>query len=386
MRVYLDHAATTPIRPEVVEAMTPFFTDLELMGNPSSLHALGRNAADILSSCHDRVAKIFKCQHDDVVFNSGGSEGNTHALIGAALLFDRPMHVTVSAIEHKAVLHAADRLFELGHRVTTIPVTRDGVAPLEAIEKLLKDDRPDLISLMAVNNEIGTIQPVAEVAQLCREQNVLLHTDAVQAVGHGLRNLLCDPSIPLLTISGHKFGAPRGTGLLIQRRLLIAELLDQSGSVVLPAIVCGGPQEHGCRAGTENIAGAAGLAKALELAESEERNEAAKMLVLREMLEREITKHFPNTATHGSASNRAPHITSVALVGYLARDLQKRLDRQGICIGLGSACIGCNTKVSHVLKAMQVESKVAESTLRFSIGWNTTNSCITSFRGELMRA
>lgn len=372
MHVYLDHAATTPARPEVATALQPYNTDSTLMGNPSSLHALGRKAADTLSKCHDVVAEMFDCQHDDVVFNSGGSEGDTHALFGTALLIGKPVHVAVSAIEHKAVLHAADRLAELGHRATVLPVTGSGVVALECIEELIANDRPDLVSVMAVNNEVGTVQPLADIARICLSHGVLLHTDAVQAVGHDIHNILCNQEIPLLTISGHKFGASRGTGILIQRRGLIQEVLDRCGNVSLPALICGGQQEHGCRAGTENVAGAVGLVTALRLAENPNQAEAQRMQKLRQCLEDQLRELIPDCVIHGEEVERAPHITSVALPGFLGRDVLKKLDRKGVCIGLGSACTGCETKVSHVLDAMQVSPGLAEATLRFSLGWSTT--------------
>ncbi len=371
MRVYLDHAATTPLRPEVREAMLPYLTDPELMGNPSSLHALGRKAADVLSTCHDRVAKVFACKHDDVVFNSGGSEGATHALVGVALMLGKPIHLAVSAIEHKCVLHAADRLVELGHRVSILPVNGNGVVPLEAVDMLLQSDKPDLISVMAINNEVGTVQPIGEIAKLCKEHSVLFHTDAVQAVGHGFSDIMRNQDIPLLTCSGHKFGGPRGTGLLIQRDLR------------LPALVCGGLQEHGCRAGTENIAGVIGLVHAFVCSEDSSSTKAGEMTRLHSLLENCIRELLPNSIIHGEAAKRSCHVTSVALPGCNARSLLKQLDRKGIACGLGSACTGCSSKVSHVLDAMEVVPNTAEETLRFSLGWSSTEEDVEELLGVL---
>lgn len=352
--------------------MLPYLNDPKLMGNPSSLHALGRRAADRLSLYHDLVADIFKAKHDDVVFNSGGSEGATHALLGTALMHGKPLHIAVSAIEHKCVLHAAERLQSLGHRLTVIPVDGNGVVPLEAVESLLADDTPDLVSVMAVNNEVGTIQPVREIAALCLEHDALFHSDMVQVVGHGMGGLITDPAIPLLTCSAHKFGGPRGMGILVQR------------GIRLPAFICGGLQEHGCRAGTENIAGVAGMVAALKLAEKSG-SEATKILALRQALESGLAEMYPGCIVHGSASTRSCHVTSVAIPGITARSMLRKLDRKGYAVGLGSACTGCSTKVSHVLEAMGVPGKLAESTLRFSLGWKSTEDDVVGLLEVLGR-
>ena len=378
MQIYLDHAATSQVRPEVIEAIQPYLTDPARMGNPSSLHARGRKAADVLSKWHDRVAKIFNCRHDDVIFNSGGSEGDTHVLFGVALLLGRPVHVVVSAIEHKAVLNAAERLTAMGHRMTTIPVNPEGVVELDAIEQLIRTDRPDLVSVMAVNNETGVVQPIDAIARLCIDHGVLFHSDAVQAVGHGFSEILSNRDIHFLTISGHKFGGLRGTGLLIQRQKLVARYIGYGDKASLPALICGGSQEHGCRAGTENVAGVVGLVKALELSEDPRLDEAGNLLRLRTQLEVGLRRVMPDSAIHGEYQLRAPHITSIAFPGCLGRDLLKQLDRKGICVGLGSACTGCSNKVSHVLKAMHVPDDLAEATLRFSLGWSTTGEEIGS--------
>jgi cysteine desulfurase len=270
---------------------------------------------------------------------------------------------------------------EFGHRVSMLPVTADCSVPVEAVAKLIARDCPDCVSVMAVNNEIGTIQPVAELAQLCRKAGVLFHTDAVQAAGHGLSSSLRNPDIALLTLSGHKFGGPRGTGLLIQRRDVIAEISGSGTPLALPALICGGPQEHGCRAGTENVAGAVGLITALELAESGE--EALRLAELQSQLESALQERYTDVVIHGARVARSCHVTSFALPGRLAREMLYGLDRRGVRVGLGSACTGCNRKVSHVLQAMGLPNELAEATLRVSHGWSSTQEDVHDFLAAL---
>lgn len=365
MGIYLDHAATTPLKPRVAEAMHRALTDTETMANPSSDHLPGRNARAALDRLRRRVADKLFCQPEEVVFNSGGSEGDTQALVGTAQLIDRPIHLAVSAIEHEAVLETAALLAHRGHRVSTIPVTGDGVVPVEAVEALLRDDRPDLVSVMAVNNEVGTVQPVREIAALCRQSDVIFHSDAVRAVGHGLESIVTDPNITLLNCTAHKFGGPRGVGVLVQRRLR------------LPPLICGGGQEQGSRAGTENLAGIAGLASALELATAEE---AAGIEELRRWLENELVSRVPACEIHGKRAERATHITSVSFKPLSGYKLQAALDELGIAVGTGSACHDDGgVSISPVLEAMGVEEYLARGTLRISLGWSTTREELEQF-------
>ncbi|UNM07826.1 MAG: cysteine desulfurase [Planctomycetales bacterium] len=370
MRIYLDHAATTPLRQEAREAMLPFLEDSALMGNPSSQHAEGFKAARLLEQFHDRAATFFACKGNDVVFNSGASEGNSHVIIGSLLLLKKPVHVAISAVEHKAGLLAAERLTQLGGRQTIIPVDGNGVVQLEFLEKLITSDRPDLVSVMAVNNETGVVQPVGEISQICREHGVLVHCDAVQSVGNGFSETLRNPDIDFLTCTAHKFGGPRGIGLLIQR------------GHNLPSLICGGPQEHGCRAGTENLAGIAGMIAALELAE-ENLEKSDFLHSIRSGFESSLLSSDQQIVIHGIDANRAPHICSFAIPGIKARRKQKELDRSGFSVGLGSACTGCNNKVSHVLEAMGIDSKTSEETLRISFGWSTLIDDVFMFEENL---
>lgn len=383
MRIYLDHAASSPLRPEAAEAMR---VASQLVGNPSSSHADGRKAAELLEHCHDRVAALLHCRHDDVVFNSGGSEGDAHALFGAAELINtlrtgqrhsgvatKPLRIAVSAVEHKAVLHSADKLAALGHQVEQIPVGRSGIVDLNWLDRQLHSTGLDLVSLMLVNNETGVVQPVIEVAETCAEYLALLHCDAVQAPGHGHSSILQSPAIPILTLTAHKFGGPRGTGVLIQRRARIAEMLDAPAPVSLPSLVCGGQQEHGCRAGTENVAGIAGLTVALEITENDPES-AIYYRSLQTQLEHALLRLSPpEVVVHGASATRSPHISSLAFPGRLGRTLQELLDQSGVSVGLGSACTSCDRQVSHVLEAMGVPGELAQATLRFSFGWSTVS-------------
>jgi len=369
MEIYLDHAATTPVRPEAAAEMQHYLTDQTLMANPSSAHYAGRNAAQALDRLREQVARHFMCEFVDVVFNSGGSEGDTHALAGSALAFDHPIHIAISAIEHEAVVEAAKQLASQGHRITTLPVSGDGTVPVEACENLIRSDRPELVSMMAVNNEIGTVQPVRAIAALCRQAGVLCHCDAVRAVGHGLRALVTDPNINLLNCTAHKFGGPRGVGVLVQRRIRLRQLIR------------GGGQEHGSRAGTEDLAGIAGLGKALKLATDDE---AEALEELRGWLEHELVSLAPSCEIHGKRAPRATHITSVSFKPKSGYKLQEALSRRGIAVGTGSACHDDGAiSISPVLTAMGVDELLARGALRISLGWSTTREELGVFLEHL---
>jgi len=370
MGIYLDHAASTPVKPEVAAVMNDYQTNPALMGNPSSSHFAGRAPAEERERLRAQVAAHFNCAPADVVFNSGGSEGDTHALFGTVLLLNRQVHIAVSAIEHEAVVETAAMLKGLGVRISTLPVNGDGVVELEAVEELINSDRPDLVSVMAVNNETGVVQPVHELAALCHQHEVLYHCDAVRAVGHGLEALVTDPNITLLNCTAHKFGGPRGVGVLIQREIR------------LPPLIRGGGQEGGGRAGTENLAGMAGFAKALELATPAE---AAQIEELRRQLEYELVTAAPGCEIHGKRAPRATHITSVSFKPKSGHRLQEELDRLGIAVGTGSACHDDGAvSISPVLSAMGVEEFLARGTLRISLGWTTTREEIDEFLDKLI--
>ena len=239
------------MRPQATRLLGLMPQDPSLAANPSSNHEHGRKAKALLDTQREMAAEIFNAKPAEIIFNSGGSEGDTHALVGIAELFNRPVHIAISAIDHEAVQMAALKLQHSGHQVSIIPVTPDGVIELDYLEKLLKDHAPELISVMAVNNETGVVQPAAEIGVLCREHNAVYHCDAVRAVGHGFKDIMGDQNITLINCTAHKFGGPRGVGILVTR------------GIKLPQLICGGSQEGGSRAGTENLAGISAMMSAL---------------------------------------------------------------------------------------------------------------------------
>jgi cysteine desulfurase len=366
--IYLDHAASTPVKPPVAQAMRAYFEDAQLMANPSSSHSTGRLARSVYEKLRERVSAHFACRPEEVIFNSGGSEGDTHALVGTvrALLAtgNRRPRIAVSAVEHEAVVQAARFCRELGAEIQELPCDGNGLVSIDALHMTLRRFSPQLVSVMAVNNETGAVQPVAQVADLCREFGATYHCDAVRAVGHGVGWIQRDARISLLTATAHKFGGPRGVGVLVQRRD------DPAFRVTMAPLICGGSQEHGLRAGTEDLAGACGFVEALDLATDEE---AAGIDKLREALEQRLRERWPECVIHGEHAPRATGITSVALPGADGPSLQRALDERGICVGVGSACHGDSGGVSSpTLRAMGVKPEVAASTLRISLGWNTT--------------
>lgn len=383
MAVYLDHAASTPLRDSAREAMLPLLTQHELMGNPSSAHEYGRNARAALELARSSVAAQFAADPGDVIFNSGGSEGDTHAVFGAMRLMSRlrarPLTIAISAFEHEAVRVAAELCGELGHRVHVMQCDGQGVVPLEEVDLALKD-RADIVSLMSVNNEIGTVQPVGEAALLCSRAGALFHTDGVRAAGHGLRVICKAEHIPLINATGHKFGGPRGIGFLIARRAQIDATLGQDCGP-FPQLVCGVKQEHYSRAGTENVAGAVGLATALELCRDDE---AGRLERLRAALEGALRERFPACVIHGEGALRATHITSVAFPGANGPELAGALEAAGVLVGAGSACHSSGGSVgSQTLRAMGVAPQVAGGTLRISLGWNTEEADTDMLRAAL---
>ena len=324
--VYLDHAATTPVRPEILEAMLPFLQTA--WGNPSSSHRLGRTARAGLEQAKRETAEALGVEPNQVIFTSGGTEADNLAIIGAALAAQaagRPMHVVVSAIEHKAALEAAHAVRRLGGIETILPVDEHGLVSLKALDAVLKE-HPALVSVMWVNNEVGVIQPMAEIGARCRAAGVPLHSDGVQAFGKvpiDLDAIGCT----LLSISGHKIGAPKGIGALIVRDRKIIE-----------AILHGGGQQWGIRPGTENVAGAVALGRAALLAVRELDEHVARLRTLRDTLARRLAELVSDVHIHGDGVPRAPHVLSISVPGAEAEALLMHLYMSGICVSAGSAC------------------------------------------------
>lgn len=362
--IYLDYAATTPLDPRVLAAMMPFLTGMS--GNASSIHQVGRAALQALDDAREQVALVLGCQPKEIVFTGGGSESINLAIKGVAMaLRDQgKTHLISSTIEHHAVLHALDYLVEYeGFTVTLLPVDRTGrVQPADLSAAI----RPEtaLVSVMYANNETGVIQPITELAAICRERGVLFHTDAVQAPGqlpldvHAL-------GVDLLSLTAHKFYGPQGIGVLYLRR----------GTPLVPQIN-GGAQERRRRAGTENIAGIVGLAKALSIAESERTAHATRLRALSERLIDGVLTRIPQSWLNGDRQTRLPGIVNVGFACIETESLLLLLDQRGICASSGSACTSGSLEPSHVLLAMGLSPDEANGSIRFSLGRQTTDEQI----------
>ena len=361
--IYLDHAATTPVRPEVVEAMAPFFGPR--FGNPSSAHRWGREARTALDEARERIARTLGARVDEIVFTSCGTEADNLALLGAwrAIRSERPAIVT-SPIEHKAVLAAAHRIAGEGGEERLVDVNEHGVVDRASYDAKV-DARTGVVSIMWVNNEIGVVQPIAELGAKSKEQGAVFHTDAVQAFGKIPIDVSKLP-VDLLTISGHKIGAPKGIAALFVRR-----------GVRIEPMMHGGDQDRGRRPGTENVAFAVGLARAAELAVEEREAECTRLAALREQLESALLARIPDAIVHGRGATRAPHILNISVAGTDSESLLMALDLQGVACSAVSACQTGNVSPSHVLKAMGVRPDIATSAIRMSLGSLTTPDNVT---------
>ena len=371
---YLDNAATTPVRPEVLEAMLPYLGK-EAFGNPSSAHRFGRAARAGVEEAKRAIADAVGAEPNQVVFTSGGTEADNLAIIGAALAArdrDGPFRVVVSAAEHKAVLAAAHAVKHLGGEEVILPVSASGVVDSAALDAVLAEGVA-LVSVMWVNNEVGTVQPVAELATRCCDAGVSFHSDAVQAFGK-LPVSLGEVNCTLLTISGHKIGAPKGIGALIVRDRKAVE-----------AIIHGGGQQFGIRPGTENVPGIVGLATAAKLAAQEQQALAPRLRELRDELERRVLAIVPDAVINGWQGERAPHISNVSIPGTDSEALLMHLDLAGIACSSGSACSTGAVEPSHVLTAMGVPRDLGVAALRFSFGKDSTSDDVDAVAAALPR-
>jgi len=361
--VYLDHAATTPVRPEVVEAMTPFFGPR--FGNPSSVHRWGRDARTALDEARERLARTLGARVDEIVFTSCGTESDNLAVLGAwrATRSERPAIVT-TPIEHKAVLATSHRVAAEGGEERLVDVNEHGVVDRVSYDAKV-DARVGVVSVMWVNNEIGVVQPVPELAARAKEHGAVFHTDAVQAFGKIAIDLSTLP-IDLLTISGHKIGAPKGTGALFVRR-----------GVRIDPLMHGGEQDRGRRPGTENVAFAVGLARAAELAVEEREAECTRLEQLRSRLEAALLERIPDAVVHGRGAQRAPHILNISVAGTDSESMLMALDLKGVACSAGSACQSGSVSPSHVLSAMGVRPEIATSAIRMSLGSLTSDEDMT---------
>ena len=354
--IYLDNAATTAVRPEVLSKMLPFFT--EKAGNPSSIHSAGRETRKAVENARRQVAAALHAEAREIYFTAGGSESDNWA-IRCAVAETGKKHVITSAVEHHAVLHSCRALERDGFRVTYLPVDENGLVSSDAVRRALTDDTA-LISIMAANNEVGTLEPVREIGQIARKAGVLFHTDAVQAAGTVPIDVN-DWNADLLSLSGHKFHGPKGVGALyIRKGTRIHNLIE------------GGAQERGLRAGTENVPGIVGMGEALSLAAAELSEYTAHVTALRDRLIHGVLSAVPDARLNGHPTFRLPGNANFSFPGVEGESLLMRLDLAGIACSSGSACTSGSLEPSHVLSAMGLSPDTARSSVRFSLGRDNT--------------
>ena len=361
--IYLDHASTTPVREEVFEAMKPFYGPR--FGNPSSTHRWGREARAALDEARERVGRCLGARPDEICFTSGGTEGDNLAILGAwrARKAKGRTAVVTTPIEHKAILGAVHQAGREGAEERFLAMTSDGIIDNASFDELVDDDVA-VCSMMWINNEIGVIQRVPELAAKAKKRGALVHTDAVQAFGK-IEIDARTQQFDFLTISGHKFGAPKGIGALFIRR----------GTPIEP-LMHGGTQDRGRRPGTENVAAAVGLARAAELTLAECEAHCARLRKLRDKLEAGILERVPDAVIHGRGAERAPHIVNISVPGTESESLLMALDLRGIAASGGSACQSGSISPSHVLTAIGVRPDLASAAIRMSLGTLTTEGCI----------
>ena len=356
--VYFDNNATTQVAPEVREAMMPFFG--ELYGNPSSMHAFGGQVAAHIAKAREQVAAFLNCEPDEVLFTSCATESDNTALRGVADWYGKELKVITTAVEHPAVLQPARRLKAQGHEVVELPVDGVGQIDLERLRAELKGAKRALVSAMWANNETGTVFPIREIAEIAKECGAVVHTDAVQAAGKAPLDMQKVP-VDLLSISGHKFHAPKGVGVLFVRR----------GTKLKPFML-GGHQEGGRRAGTENVPYIAGLAKACELAAANMDAEAKQLAAMRDKLQAGILAACPNVRVNGDPAHRLPNTLNVSFEYIEGEAIAYHLSDEGICISTGSACASGSLDPSHVIRAMGVPFIAVHGSIRFSLSrYNT---------------
>jgi len=356
--IYLDHAATTPVKQEVLEAMLPYFT--EKFGNASSIYSIGRESKKAMEEARDKVALALGAQAKEIFFTGSGSEADNWAIKGVAYSNrTKGNHIITTAIEHPAVLHTCQYLESEGFEVTYLPVDENGLVSVEQVSSAIKQSTI-LISIMFANNEIGVIQPIAEIGKLAREKGVYFHTDAVQAVGNVAINVV-DMNIDLLSLSGHKFYGPKGTGALFIRK-----------GIKLTSFLHGGHQEKGRRASTENVPGIVGLGKAIELASQNIEKYNKKLISLRDRTIDEITKSIPYTRLNGDRYKRLPGNVNISFEFIEGESLLLMLDMNGIAASSGSACTSGSLDPSHVLLAIGLPHEIAHGSLRITFGERNT--------------
>lgn len=354
----MDHAATTPVYPDVVDTMVPYFQ--YTYGNPSSVHQFGREGKTALDSARGTIAQSLSCEPNEIIFTSGGTEADNFALFGSALANkDKGNHIITSSIEHHAVLHTCEKLEKMGFEVTYLPVDETGRVRLQDVKDAIRDETI-LISIMYGNNEVGTIQPIGEITAIAKEKGILVHTDAVQAYGiiplnpHQL-------AVDMLSVSAHKINGPKGVGALYLSR-----------STRIEPHLFGGSQEKKRRAGTENVPGIMGFAKAAELTQAAMEQKRAVFLEIRHTLLNTLEENQVSFFINGHPTEFLPHILNLSFPGIDSEVMLMNLDLAGVAASSGSACTAGSLSVSHVLQAMRLDEARLKSAIRFSFGINNT--------------
>ncbi|MDI3540676.1 MAG: cysteine desulfurase [Thermosediminibacterales bacterium] len=357
-RIYVDHAATTPISSEVLEEMMPYLT--ERFGNPSSIYSYGREAKKAIEEAREKVAKAIGADPLEIYFTGSGTEADNWAIIGTAFANrNKGNHIITSSIEHHAVLHTCEYLEKQGFSVTYLPVDEFGMVKLETLKKSI-NDRTILVTIMHANNEIGTIQPIKEIGEFLKEKDITFHTDAVQTVGKIPVNVK-DLKVDMLSLSAHKIYGPKGIGALYIRK-----------GIKIQPYIHGGAQERKRRAGTENVAGIVGLGKAIELAISNMEGQREYLTSLRDKLIKGIQEKIPYVRINGHPTQRLPHNVNMCFEFIEGESLLLNLDMKGICASSGSACTSGSLEPSHVLLAIGLPHEIAHGSLRLTLGKDNT--------------
>ena len=359
-RIYLDHNATTPVDPAVLDAMLPFFS--ADFGNASSIHTFGQRARSAVETAREQVATLLNARPQEIVFTSGGTESDNHAIFGvihAGAAAATAKHVITSAIEHEAVLNTCQALEKQGVAVTYLPVNRDGLINLDDLRKALRPETV-LITIMHANNELGTVQPLAEIGRIATEADIYFHSDAVQSLGKipvDVKSLQVD----LLSLSGHKLYGPKGIGALFIK-----------GGVRVRQFLYGGHHQRGFRPGTENVAGIVGLGKAAELARISLESDALRISTLRDRLEHGLLSRIPDSRANAANAQRTPNTSNITFPGIEGEALIIALDLKGLACSTGAACSSGAVEPSHVLTAIGLPASEARASIRFSLGRHTT--------------
>ena len=357
--IYLDNNATTKVSEEVVQAMLPYFS--EYYGNPSSMYAFALPIASAIKKARQQVAQLLNANSSEIIFTSGGTESDNTAIFGTLAAFPHKKHIIVSAIEHPAVLNIAEELQRRNYEVTIIPVDHNVLIDPREIEKAIRPDTA-IVSVMWANNETGTIIDIEAITKIVKSKNVLMHTDAVQAAGKLSIDLQKVP-VDLLSLSGHKLHAPKGVGALYARE----------GTRIRPFLM-GGHQEHGRRAGTENVQGIVGLGVACEQAFQEFQEKNQKITFLRDKLEKKLLEKIPHSHVNGSTEHRVNNTTNIAFEFVEGESILLMMSDAGICASSGSACTSGSLESSHVLRAAGIPAELAHSAVRFSLSKYNTES------------